>query len=179
MLNTLSQLDVTITRIIFNTIPHNQFFDTIFIFLSLVGNSIFAWLIIMGIIIFLEERKDKRFIIYFLISFLTTAVFVNIMLKNIYDRPRPPAVTTVHQLFQCPADFSFPSGHASAAFASAVIIAAFDPKRRYYYYLVAVMIALSRIYLGCHYFFDITAGGSIGAIISYIVLRFRHKLTLR
>lgn len=179
MFNALLHLDVSLTRSIFNAIPHNQFFDTIFIFLSLVGNSIFAWLIIMGIIIFLEERKDKRFIIYFLISFLATALLVNIVLKNIYDRPRPPVMASVHQSFTCPTDFSFPSGHAAAAFASAVILSAFDRKRRAAYYTIASLISLSRIYLGCHYFFDVTAGGTIGATISYIVLRFRHKLISR
>ncbi len=170
MFDVLAQTDTIITTFIHATIPHNPFFDTFFTYLSLFGNSLFVWLIIIVVLIVIEERKDKRFIFYFLTSFLITTVLVNVVMKTIYHRPRPPVATTIHHVFTCPTDYSFPSGHASAAFASAVIVSAFDRKRRYFYYVVAFLISLSRIYLGCHYFFDVVTGGVIGSIISQIVL---------
>jgi undecaprenyl-diphosphatase len=174
MLDLILTADVAATKIIHDVIPHIPLLDYFFTFLSAVGHTGIVWLVIMGILIYLEERRDKRFILYFFISFLVTAVFVNIILKNVFDRPRPPVVQTVKPVYTCPTDFSFPSGHASASFASAVILTAFDPKRKAYYLAAAFLISLSRIYLGCHFFIDVVTGGTIGVLISQLVLHIGH-----
>jgi undecaprenyl-diphosphatase len=154
-------------------IPHNQFFDFFFSFLSLRGNSIIIWAVIVLFLVFFELKKHHyRLIILFLISFLTTAFLVNVVIKNIIRRPRPNLQTSNFKLqtYQCPKDYSFPSGHAATAFAAATIIAHYDKKRKWFYYLVASLIGLSRIYLGCHYLSDVVGGGIIGYFISSITV---------
>lgn len=172
MVNMLEQLDATITSFIFNLIPHTVFFDRLFSFLSLIGTSLILWTIIM-VFLFIHRKRDKgKLFLYFTISFAVTAVLVNIVLKNISHRTRPlPVPQAQHIPYTCPTDYSFPSGHASAAFAGAVILARFDPKRRPLFYIIAGLISLSRIYLGCHFFLDVVGGGVIGALISQLVLR--------
>ena len=181
-------IDTQITDLINNLFPHNQLFDYFFSFFSLRGNSIFIWLALIILALLLEERKnpgiqkkDILFVFTFLFSFLLTALLVNIVLKNVIQRPRPaisrgPNITAPVKfgLAQCPKDYSFPSGHASTAFASAVVISTFDKKRKWFYYLFAVLISLSRIYLGCHYFLDVAAGGIIGFSISKVIFRLRR-----
>jgi len=176
----LTILDGRITNFINVIIPHNQFFNFFFSFFSLRGSSIFIWLIVIVITIISEERKypgiqkkDIKFLIIFILSFSLSFITSDYLLKNLIKRPRPshPSNLTLTyevkgRLAQCPKDYSFPSGHASTAFAAAVVISTFDKKRKWFYYLVAVLISLSRIYLGCHYFFDVIVGCMLGWIIS-------------
>lgn len=184
--------DLKITSLISSIFPHNHFFNLFFSFFSLKGGSFFIWaLIIVGLIIF-EEKRDKKFIIYFLISFLTTAFLVNVVLKNIFMRSRPysPAIKRSSERranseesstevslgglisTTCPTDYSFPSSHAATALASATTLAYFDKKRRRFYYIVAIIIAYSRIYLYCHYFGDVIFGGMIGYFTTRLILKF-------
>ncbi len=165
-------MDILITQFIVGLIPHNPFFNLFFKFFSLQASSLPIWFVIIILLIIFEEKIDKKFILYFFISLLIGGIVVFGM-KNTIRRIRP--AITIPSLHSCDTDFAFPSGHTTIAFVSATILAAFDKKRKWYYYLVAVFIGLSRIYLQCHYFFDVFAGVMIGYIISKTVL----KLNLR
>ena len=174
-------LDHFFTNFLNQLFPHNIFFNSFFAFFSLKGSSIFVWLLVMLIVLVLEERKnpgitkqDKRFFIIFSASFLLTFILSDFVFKNIFHRLRPILDTKYFILntFLCPADFSFPSTHAATAFASATILTFFDKKRRWFYYMVALLISYSRIYLGCHYFFDVVSGAIIGYLISRLFLFF-------
>ncbi|MFA6081504.1 MAG: phosphatase PAP2 family protein [Patescibacteria group bacterium] len=165
-------LDYLISNFFRNLIPHNLFFNNFFSFFSLKGSFIFIWLLVMLIVLILEERKnpgitkqDKKFVIIFSASFLLTFFLADFVLKNIFMRSRP-----FSSGFICPTDFSFPSAHAATAFAAATVLTYFDKKRRWFYCIVAILISYSRIYLGCHYFFDVIAGVAIGLIISQLLL---------
>jgi undecaprenyl-diphosphatase len=170
-------LDYYLTNLFSKSIPHNQFFDYFFSFFSLKGSFILIWLLVMLIVLILEERKnpgitkqDKKFIFIFSVSFLLTFLLTDFFLKSIFHRLRPILDTRYFILntFICPTDFSFPSTHAATAFAAATVLTHFDKKRRLFYYLVAILISYSRIYLGCHYFFDVIIGSVIGYNISRI-----------
>ena len=64
-------------------------------------------------------------------------------------------------------DFSFPSGHTGSSFAAAVVLFYRMPKKYGIPALVlAVLISLSRVYVGVHYPTDILAGALIGAGIA-------------
>lgn len=174
-MNSLLSLDQSVTLFLKNLISHNVFFDYFFSFFSLKGSSILIWiLIIVGVAILEEKRypgiskKDKKFIVFFSLSFILTTLIVEFPLKNIFERARP----IVSQIYQCPIDYSFPSGHAATAFAAATILTYFDKKRRWFYYTIAILISFSRIYLGCHYFLDVI----IGAMIGYLISRLLFKL---
>lgn len=170
----LLQLDFQVTQFINALIPHNTFLDLFFSFFSLRGNSILIWIVIMMFLVIFEEKRERRFVIYFLITFFTTAFLVNVVIKNIVQRPRPQLPTTNYKLLTntCPKDFSFPSGHASTAFAAATVITFYDKKRKWFYYSIASFISLSRIYLGCHYFFDVITGGLFGYLVSWIIFKY-------
>lgn len=183
-MSTLLNLDYLLTDLLNKVIPHNVFFNNFFSFFSMKGSSILIWLLIMSIILIIEERKnpgiakrDKKFIILFSLSFLLTFLLSDILLKNIFLRPRPFLISSIYQqesVNSCPKDFSFPSTHAATAFAAATILVYFDKKRRWFYYFVAISISYSRIFLGCHYFLDVV----FGAILGYLISRFLLFLKL-
>jgi undecaprenyl-diphosphatase len=141
------------------------------------GNAIVVWILVIIFAVIFEEKKhpgisknDKKFIIIFLTAFLTTSLLVEFPLKNFFHRPRP-----IPNVYNCPSNFSFPSGHTATAFAAATVLAYFDKKRRFLYYTIATLIAFSRIYLGCHYFFDVFAGAVFGYLISKLILNLKNN----
>jgi PAP2 superfamily len=64
---------------------------------------------------------------------------------------------------------SIPSGHATAIFAFASVIAIFWPRGRLLLYTLAAWIALSRVLIGVHYFTDAVLGAILGMSFPYLV----------
>jgi len=63
-----------------------------------------------------------------------------------------------------PAYYSFPSGHATTAFALAFAVSSVWPASRFAMALYAVMIVATRLVLGVHYPSDVVAGALIAGI---------------
>jgi undecaprenyl-diphosphatase len=186
----LIQFDISITGFIFN-LPHNLIFNSLFSFFSIRGMSVLIWFTIFAYLVFIEEKKHKEFIIFFLTSMVVSSFSANVIIKNIIQRPRPlyqilnskfqipyrlPISNPQFLVSSYPSDYSFPSGHAATSFATATILSYFDRKRKKLFYLIATLIAFSRIYLGYHYFSDVIGGAILGWLISIFILRFKsHK----
>ena len=170
----LLSLDSRLTAYLFNIIPRSSFFDGFFSLLSLSGGFAVWGIVLTLLLILFEEKRNHVFLFYFIGSCSVTFFLVNNVFKNIFMRPRP--FLTVFNRLQllstntCPADFSFPSTHAATAFTSAAMLSYFDKKRAGLYYFVALLISYSRIYLGCHYLFDVMGGGLVGYLIVKIIL---------
>jgi undecaprenyl-diphosphatase len=84
-------------------------------------------------------------------------------LKRTCCRPRPStAVQGFVALVDNPDAFSFPSGHAAAAFAVATALAGQGSTLGPLALGLAAAIAVSRVYLGAHFPLDVIAGGILG-----------------
>lgn len=97
---------------------------------------------------------------YALANLLTTVA------KDAVDRVRPEAAEAAIEL---PTSPSFPSGHASGAFASAVALALLVPRARVPALVLAALIASSRVYLGVHYPLDVLVGALLGAAVGALI----------
>ena len=75
-----------------------------------------------------------------------------------------------HQLGPSERTHSFPSGHTATAFAGATMLAAYLPRWRMPLYVLAVLIALSRLYNGVHYPTDVIAGALLGIGVATALL---------
>lgn len=163
-------VDKYVSRFMTLVVPHIDYFDAIFSFLSLMGGSIYFWLVVIVALFIFEEVRNHWFVIHFIFAFASATLLTNEVLKNMFGRTRPFLEYGMQQKF-CPSNFSFPSGHATSAFAAATVLSAYDKKRAWIYYTGAVLISYSRIYLYCHYFLDVVAGALIGYLISSLVLK--------
>ena len=98
-------------------------------------------------------------------------LLVNQAIGHAWFRQRPfaahPAATVL--LAQRSPDPSFPSDHATAAFAIAFAVAAFSLRAGLAFILGAVLIAFSRIFVGLHYPGDVAAGAAIGLVCALVV----------
>lgn len=67
--------------------------------------------------------------------------------------------------------YSFPSGHSSASFATAAVIAHHYPKAAIPAFGVAGFVAFSRLVKGKHWLSDTVAGATLGIIVGMTVVR--------
>jgi len=90
----------------------------------------------------------------------------NAGLKELFERARPPeAGADVIAAVSLPGSYSFPSGHAMTAFAAATAIAVVRPGLRWPALGLAAAVALTRPYLGVHYWSDVLVGAALGAVL--------------
>jgi len=108
------------------------------------------------------------------------------IVKRVIGRLRPWAFDSQGHLAFNPAAWtpdaaSFPSGHATTAFAAAVVFAALWPRARVPIVVLAVLAALARIVLDAHYASDAIGGAVFGSLGAALVVRAfaRRRLTLK
>ena len=177
-------LDQRLTHLIFS-LPHPSFINQFFSLMSAVGNYALVWIVVAIFFAGFEEAKNRKFILPFALSIVTTSILVGYVLKPFFARPRPYADVNKTQLADSqplgneqqalistsyPIDKSFPSGHAALSFTAAAVIGYFNKKRLWFFYIVATFIAFSRVWLGVHYLGDIVAGAFVGWLVARLVL---------
>lgn len=84
-------------------------------------------------------------------------------LKNVLRRQRPCQRLKLVSVIRASDQFSFPSGHTTAAFLFAGVASFAMPQVAVYLYAWALAIGLSRVALGVHYPTDIIAGAVLGS----------------
>ncbi|MNM71115.1 putative undecaprenyl-diphosphatase YbjG [compost metagenome] len=87
--------------------------------------------------------------------------------KKAYPRLRPYLTLPGTNTFRNPlTDHSFPSGHTTAIFSITVPFMAAQPLLAIVLVPIALLVAVSRIYLGLHYPSDTLAGAIIGSSVA-------------
>lgn len=157
-----------------------------FLFCTQLVSPLVLLLIALGLVITIPRREFR---IPILLN-LCVAVLLNLGLKHVFSRPRPTDVVRI----VTEAGSSFPSGHtmAAACFYGFLIWLIWQLcKNRVLrnalsalLTLVIMLVAASRVYLGAHYFTDVTGGLCVSFV--YLVLFttvverfFTHEESLR
>lgn len=91
------------------------------------------------------------------------------IIADLWARPRPyVAHPDVHLFIARSADPSFPSDHATAAFAIAVALFLRHRKAGWIAVAMATVLAVARVAVGTHYPGDVAAGALIGATAALV-----------
>lgn len=165
----------------------NSFLDSLMVFFS---NKGWMFVSILILILFFKKLREKQYkkIIYLLSALLIgffLSDWISEEIKNFIKRIRPCWIVDLRNIVGCTASFSLPSTHASNAMAGASIFLLFVKnnfnsgllKKILYSYIIsiALIICISRIYLGVHWPTDVLAGALIGAIVGSAT----YQITIR
>lgn len=95
---------------------------------------------------------------------------INQLILLFVHRIRPYDSGISHLLISPSADPSFPSDHATATFAIAAAFLLHGMRRMGLWFLAAaVLVAVSRVYIGTHYVSDVLGGTAIGTVAAILV----------
>jgi len=92
------------------------------------------------------------------------------VLARVVDRPRPfVAHPQIHAFLAHASDPGFPSDHATAAFAIAVVLVLWLGLRWLPVLIAAAALCVSRVLVGVHYPADVLAGALLGTVAAFAV----------
>ena len=141
-------------------------------------------------IILLIFRKTRWAGVAVVLAFVLDVLIVNVILKLSVNRARPWQTYPdmgFHEFHQAigvrePTDSSFPSGHTAALFACAIALVCYYKAKGIPAVAVALLVAISRIYLCMHYPTDVLGGMVIGSacgVGGYFLLKPVKKLLIK
>ena len=167
-MESIISFDISVLTFIYENL-RCAFLDGFMKFITLFGESGIFYICIALVMLFF--KKTRKTGIMLSISLIIGLVVCNMTLKPIIARPRPYIYTGLEPLIERPTDFSFPSGHTVAAFEAATVFMLRDRRAGIPFLVLAILIAMSRLYLHVHYPTDIIGGIILGSISGIIAVK--------
>lgn len=147
--------------------------------LSNAANRSLLWLAIATLLALFGRGRGGRAALRGVVAITITSTLVNLPLKYLARRNRPPLRRGERPLvIGVPGSFSFPSGHSASAFAFATAVSLEEPRALPAVLPLAAGVAYSRVHLRVHYPLDVVAGAALGAgigVASGAVVRAGHR----
>ncbi len=160
--------------------------DLFFRYVTTLGEGLFF---VLGVIALCFIRYRYAVILPFLglaVSIVTQSA------KAFFAHPRPYAYLTEVQMLDRLVPVagvplhggwnSFPSGHTMAGFALFAFLALCLPRKKgagLLFFLLALLVGISRVYLGQHFFKDIYLGSILGVLLALIFYVLAERLPAR
>ncbi len=163
LLNLVHDYDV---KLFFNLI-NSRFYYSLTTLARVISQSANGQLyLVLVISLYFTEGLQSPFLKTLLVAF-TIERPLYFVLKNSFRRDRPQAALKDYQSLLTPSDqFSFPSGHTSAAFMVAGIMSFYLPLLSAPLLLWAFLVGVSRVILGVHFPTDTLIGMILGVTVS-------------
>lgn len=99
------------------------------------------------------------------------SAIVNGGLKRLFNRERPPLLDNTTYEVRRPRTSSFPSGHASSATITAVLLSEALPRLKPLWWTLAIIVSASRVHNRMHHGSDVAAGAVLGTAMGHLTQR--------
>ncbi|PFN14786.1 undecaprenyl-diphosphatase [Bacillus cereus] len=167
MVNLINNLDYNGFRYINEHVKENTYIDYLMIFFAEYAQYMF---ILIFMILWLNKKyKNKTCVIQAIIACCLAFVF-NRIIGLFFYRERPfVSHLNINQLVEHTANASFPSDHATSAFAIAITLCLYEKRLGKVFLLLAFLIAFSRVWVGVHYPLDVLIGAVLGLLWAFII----------
>jgi membrane-associated phospholipid phosphatase len=168
-----------------NGFHDNPFVGQLMVAMTEFGREVF-WTVATLLIFIFGGRTGKKTATIIVLTMLSL-VLIGTVAKELVGRQRPSATIDIPEsdLLISPAqepDFSFPSGHAVIVSAgSAITLTLFrgSTKKLVISLLLsteAILVCVSRIYVGSHYPLDVLGGILLGVGVAFIFVGFQKRI---
>lgn len=159
----------------------NPVLDVFFSLITHLGDDGIFWIAIAVVMLFFEKTRKTGIMMG--AALILGLIIGNGVLKNVFGRVRPyaldDAMRSIDQLLvKAPSDASFPSGHTLASFEASVVLMIRDKRFGIPALIIAVCVALSRLYLYIHFPTDVIAGailGTVNAVLAVLIVNTAWK----
>lgn len=159
----MTDLDAALTTWINGWSGHFAATDVLMAWISALGIPVLVLVVAVQWWLPRPDRSKRHILVAAGLSFLL-GLGINQVVLLFVQRLRPYDVGVSHLLIERSADFSFPSDHATASVAIAVAFLLHGLKRQGLAFLAAaVLLAVSRVYIGTHFLGDVLGGAITGA----------------
>lgn len=135
---------------------------------TFLGSTPFIILLCVLVFVILIYKKQKEYA-YKCVGILVISTLINNIVKVIVRRPRPEYITVVENTF------SYPSGHTMASVTLYGFLIYFILKSKIsktykiifsvILGIIPILVGISRIYLGAHYFSDVFGGALLSIML--------------
>ena len=144
---------------------HGRVAETIAKWLGRIGEYGAIWFAIGLVLAFADPDNGEDWLLAGILG--PVAIVLNFAVKLVVRRPRP-VLEGLPPLGGAPSSLSFPSAHATSAFACATAMTRIAPEAAVLFVLAAA-IAACRPYLGMHYPSDVLGGVILGTALGLVV----------
>jgi len=170
----MHELDVALTRWVNSLAGSITVLDQIMIWASAIGVP----LMVLSVALQWWAREDRRHTRHVLVASGLTFILglaINQVILLFIHRLRPYDGGITELIIAPSTDYSFPSDHATATFAIATAFLLHRmPRRGLVYLAAALLVTISRVYVGTHYVSDV-AGGALTAVLAALVVRAAYR----
>ena len=152
--------------------------DTLLPIISSFGDKGIGWIIVAIMLTCIPKYRKAGLTMG--LALILCLLIGNLTLKPLIARPRPYSYFPEMTLLVAPlADFSFPSGHTFASFASATALYLHHKKLGIAAFVLATVIAFTRLYLYVHFPTDILGGIVLGVFNGWMAYKVVNAIQRR
>lgn len=160
---------------------HHAWADVFFRYLTYMGDGVFG-----AFIVLLAMVYRIRYGVVGLIGLAGSGMLTQLLKRQVFFEIKRPSkvfeqIADLHFVegVELHGNFSFPSGHATAAFSIFLLLAFIfrKPAWQLVCFSLALLVAFSRVYISQHFFEDIFAGSIIGTTVTSIAFFWLYPKT--
>ncbi|HDR7636931.1 TPA: undecaprenyl-diphosphatase [Bacillus mycoides] len=166
-------MNYTVFQWINNFAGSSKLLDTLMI--AITNSAAYVAILFMLILWFNNGKKEnairKQYTVLYTALSVSIALLVNVLIHAVYYHPRPFITHHVNQLVPHAADSSFVSDHSVLVFSIAFVFILRGEKLKYIALIWAILVGVSRMYVGVHYPLDILGAAFLTFITSGLVMQ--------